>query len=150
MFSFSTTHRITNRVVALLHIIPTDPAVIDMVDNVNTAGFPGANGDTESLPGSTLSTPSVSPSPSPRKVRNSTGSTYGSQTSMHSRKSSSTSKLVGLFNNKGTGSNRETSPFRVRYNLEVRLHGSQNVNLYCKKHYRAFWVDMIKDSYPKG
>lgn len=108
-------YRITKRVVALLHLIPTDPAVLDMVDNINSSN----NGaDTESLPGSTLSTPSVSPSPSPRKVRHSTGSTYGSQTSMLSRKSSSASKLVGLFN-KGNGSKEITSPFIVRYNLEV-------------------------------
>ena len=110
------TSRITQRVVALLHLIPTDPAVLDMVDNINSASNGG--GDSESLPGSTLSTPSVSPSPSPRKVRHSTGSTYGSQTSMLSRKSSFASKLVGLFN-KGNGGKETTSPFRVRYNLEV-------------------------------
>lgn len=102
--------RITQRVAALLDLIPTDPAVQEMVDNI------GLNRDVESQPGSAISTPSHSPSPSPRKVRAATGATYGSQTSMLSRKSSNSSRIVNLFTTK-TGS--DVSPFRVRYNLEV-------------------------------
>ncbi|XP_067939467.1 ubiquitin carboxyl-terminal hydrolase 24-like [Watersipora subatra] len=106
--------RITQRVIALLHLIPTDPAVIATVDNV--AAVHAA--ETESQPSSLTNTPASSPSHSPLKFRHSTGRTYGSNASTLSRKCSSANKIAGLFNQTGMNS-RETSPFRVRYNLEV-------------------------------
>jgi len=56
-------YRITQRVVALLHIIPTDKEILELVD------FAGGQTDGDSLPGSTASTPCASPLISPRKVQ---------------------------------------------------------------------------------
>ena len=104
--------RITRRIVALLHLIPTDPSVIDLVDSIATADA------ADSQASSAMSTPCASPSPSPRKVKAASGATYGSQTSVVSRRSSnSLGRMTGLF--PVTRSNAEISPFQVRYNLEV-------------------------------
>lgn len=127
---FLSNDRITRRVVALLHLIPTDPAVVDMIDNITCSGSSTKAHHTrsmsactnESLPSSAASSPATSPAPSPRKVRNATGSAYGSQTSMLSRKSSSSTVIGALFNRSSASTtNKETSPFRVRYNLEVSI-----------------------------
>lgn len=107
--------RITRRVVALLHLIPTDPSVIDLVDSIAITDCPNL----DSQASSAMSTPCASPSPSPRKVKAASGATYGSQTSVVSRRSSnSLGRQGGLFHM--ARSAVEISPFRVRYNLEVR------------------------------
>lgn len=90
--------KITRKVTALLHLIPTDPSVLEVIDNY-------CEGDMNS--GSALSTPTVSPIPSPRKMP-----PPALPTSM---RKISKDKLNSLFDL----TSPEMSPFRILYNLEA-------------------------------
>ena len=104
---------------ALLHLIPADPAILATVDNIVSSNH---TIDVDYQSTSNTSTSNNSSPHKPLTVSHSTGSTYDGQTSADSGESGSASKLSSLFNRPGTG-RKGTSPFRVRYNLEVRIFG---------------------------